>query len=109
MYENGRRYHSLNAGTYVIPNDEVSLCQQAGDDLCFQCANQPYLARAREVEIIAHACLILILITNRLDMVHHAVNLMFDGDLHPVKLPEKLDRILDLGTGTGIWAIDMAE
>lgn len=24
VYENGRRYHSLNAGTYVIPNDEVS-------------------------------------------------------------------------------------
>src|SRR5690554_5097411 len=23
VYENGRRYHSLNAGTYVIPNDEV--------------------------------------------------------------------------------------
>ena len=24
VYENGRRYHSLNAGTYVMPNDEVS-------------------------------------------------------------------------------------
>ena len=24
VYENGRRYHSLNAGTYALPNDEVS-------------------------------------------------------------------------------------
>lgn len=24
VYENGRRYHSLNAGTYNLPNDEVS-------------------------------------------------------------------------------------
>lgn len=25
VYENGRRYHSLNAGTYAIPNDEVTI------------------------------------------------------------------------------------
>lgn len=24
VYENGRRYHSLNAGKYTVPNDEVS-------------------------------------------------------------------------------------
>lgn len=24
-YENGRRYHSLNEGTYPLPNDEVSI------------------------------------------------------------------------------------
>lgn len=28
VYENGRRYHSLNAGAYVIPNDEVSRFNQ---------------------------------------------------------------------------------
>lgn len=42
-------------------------------------------------------------------MLHHAVSLMLGGALHVVELPEKLDRVLDLGTGTGIWAIDMAE
>lgn len=42
-------------------------------------------------------------------MMHHATSLILDGALHIVKLPEKLHRILDLGTGTGIWAIDMAE
>lgn len=42
-------------------------------------------------------------------MLHHAVGLMLGGALNVVELPEKLDRVLDLGTGTGIWAIDMAE
>lgn len=42
-------------------------------------------------------------------MFHHATSLLLDGELHVVKLPEKLDRVLDLGTGTGIWAIDFAE
>lgn len=51
----------------------------------------------------------LITCASRLDMTHHAVSLMLDGALHVVQLPEKLDRILDVGRGTGIWAIDMAE
>lgn len=34
---------------------------------------------------------------------------MLEGSLHAVAIPKKLDRILDCGTGTGIWAIDMAE
>lgn len=71
VYENGRRYHSLNAGTYLMPNDE------------------------HEQE--------------RLDMFHHTLRLMLNGELHIVGLPRKLDRILDVGAGTGIWAITMAE
>ena len=34
---------------------------------------------------------------------------MLGGDLHIVALPAKLNRVLDLGTGTGIWAIDFAD
>ena len=46
---------------------------------------------------------------DRLDMMHHAMGLMLDGALHLVELPKTLNRILDCGTGTGIWAVDMAE
>lgn len=45
----------------------------------------------------------------RLYLLHHAIGLLLHDDLHMVKLPEKVKRILDVGTGTGIWAIDMAE
>jgi hypothetical protein len=45
---------------------------------------------------------------DRLDMMHHIYSLMLGGKLHlaPLKNPQN---ILDVGTGTGIWAIDMAE
>jgi cyclopropane fatty-acyl-phospholipid synthase-like methyltransferase len=41
-------------------------------------------------------------------MVHHLFTLMLGGKLHlaPIENPH---RILDVGTGTGIWALDIAE
>lgn len=42
-------------------------------------------------------------------MYYHGISLLLEGELHLAKLPAKLDRILDVGTGTGIWAIDMAD
>jgi len=41
-------------------------------------------------------------------MVHHLFTLMLGGKLHLAPL-ENPHRILDVGTGTGIWALDMAE
>jgi hypothetical protein len=32
-------------------------------------------------------------------MVHHAISIMLKGELQMVKLPERLDRVLDVGTG----------
>ncbi|KAE8382666.1 S-adenosyl-L-methionine-dependent methyltransferase [Aspergillus bertholletiae] len=45
---------------------------------------------------------------DRLDLVHHMVSVMLNGELFlaPLKNPQT---ILDLGTGTGIWAIDIAD
>ena len=44
----------------------------------------------------------------RIDLKHHIAMLLSGGNLHlaPLVNPK---RILDIGTGTGIWAIEMAE
>ncbi|EXJ93591.1 hypothetical protein A1O1_01983 [Capronia coronata CBS 617.96] len=44
----------------------------------------------------------------RLDLLHHVQSIVLGGELHkaPVDNPA---RILDIGTGTGIWAIDIAD
>ncbi|KAL1880038.1 hypothetical protein Daus18300_001401 [Diaporthe australafricana] len=44
----------------------------------------------------------------RLDLQHHTFKIFLDGRLHiaPLVYPR---RVLDLGTGTGIWAIEMAQ
>ncbi len=45
---------------------------------------------------------------NRLDLTHHICLLVLGGELCMTKLPRPR-RILDVGTGTGIWAIDMGD
>jgi SAM-dependent methyltransferase len=49
---------------------------------------------------------------DRLDLQHHLFTLTFSGRLHisPVgRDGEPIHRVLDVGTGTGIWAIDFAD
>lgn len=45
---------------------------------------------------------------DRLDLKHHIMMLLCDNHLHlaPLVKPEK---VLDIGTGTGIWAIQMGD
>ena len=45
---------------------------------------------------------------DRIDLKHHVMMLLCNGYLHlaPLVNPK---RILDIGTGTGIWAIEMGE
>ncbi|KIN05427.1 hypothetical protein OIDMADRAFT_25984 [Oidiodendron maius Zn] len=45
----------------------------------------------------------------RLDMLHHIFKLVLGGALYKAPIEEPLQRVLDFGTGTGIWAIDLAE
>jgi len=46
---------------------------------------------------------------DRLDIVHHLYLLMLRDKLHMAPIGKNPQRILDIGTGTGIWAIDMGE
>ncbi|KAH6637237.1 S-adenosyl-L-methionine-dependent methyltransferase [Chaetomium tenue] len=45
-----------------------------------------------------------------MDIIHHGLTLVTDGDLYRAPLEmTKVKRVLDIGTGTGIWAIDFAD
>lgn len=44
-----------------------------------------------------------------MDLVHHIYSLMLDGALFLAPIGDHPQRVLDLGTGTGIWAMDFAE
>jgi methylase of polypeptide subunit release factors len=44
-----------------------------------------------------------------MDLHHEIVLQGLKGELHKAPICSKPQRILDIGTGTGIWAIDMAD
>jgi SAM-dependent methyltransferase len=48
---------------------------------------------------------------DRLDMLHHIYRLILDGDLFRAPLSASISskRVLDLGCGTGLWCIEVAD
>ncbi|KAI5805350.1 S-adenosyl-L-methionine-dependent methyltransferase [Peziza echinospora] len=46
---------------------------------------------------------------NQLEIFHHVYSLMLDGELYCAPIGNSPKTILDIGTGTGIWAINMAD
>jgi SAM-dependent methyltransferase len=46
---------------------------------------------------------------NRLDLQHHVFRLTLGGKLFRAPIVKNPQRVLDMGTGTGIWAIDFAD
>lgn len=44
----------------------------------------------------------------RLDLTHHVITLLLGGELFLAPLDQPR-RVLDIGTGTGLWAIEMAD
>ncbi|KAK6223169.1 methyltransferase domain-containing protein [Colletotrichum tabaci] len=69
--ENGRTYHSMSAGKYSFPNDDLE-----GD---------------------------------RLDLQHHIWVMCLHGELAISPGHKTAKRVLDMGTGTGVWAMNFAE
>ncbi|KEZ44961.1 hypothetical protein SAPIO_CDS2338 [Scedosporium apiospermum] len=70
-WENGRRYHAYQEGSYWGPNDE----------------------RQQEAE----------------DILHEMYRLVLDNKLQLAPLGDDVQRVLDVGCGTGAWAIDFAD
>lgn len=46
---------------------------------------------------------------DRLDLQHHLFKLTIGGELQKAPLPNDLHHVLDVGTGSGIWAVEFAE
>ncbi|KAI1347097.1 S-adenosyl-L-methionine-dependent methyltransferase [Xylaria sp. FL0043] len=44
-----------------------------------------------------------------MDILHHVSTLMQDGKLTMAHIDDSIQRVLDVGCGTGIWAIDFAD
>ncbi|KAJ0413037.1 S-adenosyl-L-methionine-dependent methyltransferase [Aspergillus carlsbadensis] len=46
---------------------------------------------------------------DHLDIGHHLHNLLTGGRLYLAPIPSTVQKVLDIGTGTGIWAIEFAD
>jgi trans-aconitate methyltransferase len=46
---------------------------------------------------------------DRLDLQHHIYSMLLEGELYTAPLESAPRRVLDVGTGTGIWAMDLAD
>ena len=89
--ENGRRYHGYKDGAYLLPNDET---EQNRLDLV-----SPTLHWLR------------LYVSHTQNQNHHVftmVNKGRGGGLYRAPI-DKPARVLDVGTGTGIWVMDFGE
>ena len=91
--ENGRTYHAYKVRSY-IPTIQVCFCC-----CCLHSQDGSYAFPNDEVE------------ADRLDLQHHEFQLIFGGKLFTAPIPKEkvLHNVLDIGTGTGIWAIDFGD
>lgn len=82
------RFPAYKDGKYIFPNDEVSISPTSAFDLNVSDQTQ------READ--------------RLDLQHHLLRITYANKLFfaPLVNPR---RVLDVGTGTGIWAVDFAD
>lgn len=111
--ENGRLYHGWRRGLYMFPCDEVRLAAllNRASETCLLPSPSPHQnpargAAGRGADSVAQDE------KDRMDLYHKLFEVARKGQLHQAPIannPYEPPRILDLGCGTGIWAIDMAE
>ena len=91
---------------YPIPNDEVFPCAPYST---LRCAN--LVNRQKKIDSVSafEVDWLLISLTCGPDLQHHAFRLTLDGALYRAPIPKDIQNVLDVGTGTGIWAIEFAE
>ncbi|KAI5808397.1 S-adenosyl-L-methionine-dependent methyltransferase [Pyronema omphalodes] len=95
LFENGRRYHTYyGPDKYLLPTDEKE--------------QDRYVETRLEAPLVGNNVGDFIKGPNRLDLNHEIMRMVWDDKLHQAPIHEPR-RILDIGTGTGIWAIDMAD
>ncbi|CAF9922632.1 MAG: hypothetical protein HETSPECPRED_005107 [Heterodermia speciosa] len=87
--ENGRRYHAYKEGSRS-PSTSIAKDLANSNGLGY-----PYPNDEKE--------------NDRLDIVHKMTTVMLHDRLHLSPIAKDPQRILDLGTGTGIWAMDMGD
>ncbi|KAL4879871.1 S-adenosyl-L-methionine-dependent methyltransferase [Aspergillus karnatakaensis] len=46
---------------------------------------------------------------DNLDIGHHLFTLILEGKLYLAPIPDTVEKVLDVGTGTGLWAIEFAD
>ncbi|RDW94381.1 hypothetical protein BP5796_00144 [Coleophoma crateriformis] len=88
-----RTYHTLNEGKYMLPNDEV--CKATRSNL---------VAKAEKAKSLdgsdGH---------QRSDLQHRVITYALDDKLQLAPIPDSFSgNVLDLGTGSGIWATEFA-
>lgn len=89
VFENDRRYSCYGPEGYPLPNDLVE--QDRYVDI-----GQTLLEGSESNEY------------DRLDLRHYHVRMSYDGQLYKAPI-DNPTTILDCGTGTGVWCVDMAE
>ncbi|KAK3934753.1 S-adenosyl-L-methionine-dependent methyltransferase [Diplogelasinospora grovesii] len=102
-YEGGRRFHSYKYGRYPLPNDDES-CNWA---LLFDITKAPIIRTSWGIGL---ANAVIALVEQRREAVKHAMMMeVTDGTLYHCPIDKNAKKIIDVGTGTGVWAIEVAE
>ena len=90
VWENGRRYHRFREGRYNFPNDDIEYVTSSRFALETLFSDSTFATYRQQRE----------------DMKHAMVKLLCGNQLYFAPIGDNPHQILDIGTGTGIWAIE---